>query len=243
MSVERLLLAEWEEDGFVGRTRVPVEARTWTSWQSTSTPGACASASQRSGKGHSASTWSMTGARTELERPGTDFEWWLTDEWSRWLKTLPHAWDEAGQPAVPWLPPVTNVRSIEVTFCCNLHSFTSRAEVVDDSLRRAAERHLRKTPFTYRAARARVGREWQGAFNDGRRDRANRRSVAGSRGMGTDGDSATRSRTCSARSTAMSPTSSGCRRTSAVRQRAAERRRSTMRCVSKPSLACLRHSA
>jgi hypothetical protein len=142
MSVERLLLAAWEEEGFVGKNRVAigsadlevlainVNTQTVRIGESKIREG-----SQRV---YVIDDW----CATEMAPPEVDFEWWLTDLWSQWLKTLPKTWGDDGSPAVPWLPPLGQVRLIEVVFCCNLHLFTDRREEIDGALGRAAERHL-----------------------------------------------------------------------------------------------------
>lgn len=146
MSVEQLLLAAWEEEGFIGKTRVPVGAsdldvlavnlntRTVRTGESKVREG-----SQRV---YVVDDWCVA----EMGRPGIDFRWWLEEGWSKWLNTLPQAWDQTGQPVVPWLPPIQQVDRIEVVFCCNLHLFTDQRDAVHDALSRAAESSLRENP-------------------------------------------------------------------------------------------------
>lgn len=146
MSVESLLLAAWEEDGYVGKTRVPL-ARSDVDVLAVH----AASGSVRLGEAkvrdgsqtvYVVDEASMAGI---VESPHRDFTAWMEDVWSGWLDNLPLLWDDQGRPAVPWLPPLAQVQEVQAVFCCNLFVFCGRAGP-DEALARAADRALRKKP-------------------------------------------------------------------------------------------------
>src|SRR5438128_2319771 len=107
MSIERLLLAAWEEEGFVGKTRVPLGASDLdvlaVNLNTKTVRIGESKVREGSQRVYVVDDWNAA----EMARSGKDFEWWLEEPWSQWLKTLPKAWDEEGRPLVPWLPPVS----------------------------------------------------------------------------------------------------------------------------------------
>ncbi len=148
MSIESLLLSTWEEDGFVGKARVPL---------GTSDVDVLAIHAQErkvrvgetkvregSQKVYVIDDWTLTWIESA---PHKDFGDWLKDfgDWHRWLGNLPKLWCDDGKPAVPWLPHASKVKEIQVVFCCNLYLLCAQQEV-DDALRRAAVRYLGENP-------------------------------------------------------------------------------------------------
>jgi hypothetical protein len=146
MSVESLLLAAWEEKGFVGKTRVPlamsdVDVLAIHAAEGKVRLGEC---KVRDGSqtvyliDDSSLAWMNS-------QPHQDFTSWMGDDWSRWLENLPKLWDAEGGPAAPWLLPPSQVKEVEVIFCCNLHIRCNRQDA-NEALRRAVVRFLRESP-------------------------------------------------------------------------------------------------
>lgn len=73
------------------------------------------------------------------------FEWWLGEDWSRWLNVLPKLWSDEGNPCVPWLLPIAEVKVIEVVFCCNLHILCDSTKA-SALLRRSVLSQFEKNP-------------------------------------------------------------------------------------------------
>lgn len=144
MSIERLLLANWEEEGFIGKNRVPIDREDLDvlALNPNTKTIRIGQVKVRGGSQLIEVVDDLDLAR--MTAFGTDFESWLVGDWASWLKTLPKAWDNNGMPVVPWLPPISQVDVIEVVFSCNHRDFTRQSKVIDDSLQRAVERHLRQ---------------------------------------------------------------------------------------------------
>jgi hypothetical protein len=144
MSIETLLLSTWEEDGFVGKARVPldqsdVDVLAIHAGQQSVRVGEC-KVREGSQKVYVVDDSSLVGIEVH---PDKDFTAWMTGDWSSWLSNLPKLWDEKGRPAVPWLLDLPRVTEIEVVFCCNLIVLCD-PKLVNDSLARAASRFLRQ---------------------------------------------------------------------------------------------------
>jgi hypothetical protein len=146
MSIESLLLSTWEEEGFIGKTRVPVG-------MSDIDVLAIHPAERRVRIGESkvrdGSQKIYVVDESSLawikQQTNKDFTEWMTDVWSRWMENLPLIWDENGRPQVPWMVPLADVNQIEVMFCCNLVCLCER-QTIDESLNRASIRFLGKNP-------------------------------------------------------------------------------------------------
>lgn len=146
MSIESLLLSSWEEDGFVGKTRVPVGASDVDVLAIHATERKVRVGESKV-RGTSQALYVIDeSSLSHIEsHADQDFTAWLEDSWSNWLTNLPNLWDEAGRPLVPWLLAVSDVDQIQVVFCCNLVVYCDRTEA-NRTLARAVERSLRKNP-------------------------------------------------------------------------------------------------
>jgi hypothetical protein len=147
MSIESLLLSAWEEEGFVGKTRVPIGTSDVDALAIHAVKGKVrvgeAKVREDSLKVYPVDDYSLAWIESQ---PHKDFGDWLVasgDDWHRWLENLPRLWDEKGQPAVPWLLPLAQVRELEVIFCCNLVVLCDDDQA-NDTLQRAAVRLLRE---------------------------------------------------------------------------------------------------
>jgi hypothetical protein len=146
MSIESLVLSAWEEEGFVGRTRVPlamsdVDVLAIHAGQGKVRVG---EAKVRDG---SQTVYVVDDSSLALieSQPDQDFAAWMEEAWSGWLGNLPRLWDEEGHPAVPWLLPAAQVVEVQALFCCNLYVLCAR-DSANDALRRAVARVLRGNP-------------------------------------------------------------------------------------------------
>jgi hypothetical protein len=142
MSIETLLLSAWEEEGFVGKTRVPLDH--------SDVDVLAIHANER--KVRIGESKVREGSQTVYlvdesslawmaSQPHQDFTAWMGDDWSRWLRNLPKLWDKEGRPVVPWLLPVSQVGQVQVVFCCNLVILCERRQA-DQALARASVRFL-----------------------------------------------------------------------------------------------------
>jgi hypothetical protein len=146
MSIESLLLSAWEEEGFVGKTRVPLDQSDVDVLAIHAGEGKVCIGESKVREGSqkvyllddSSLTW-MAG------QPHSDFTAWLGEDWSRWLGNLPKLWDAEGRAVIPWLLPATVVQEVRVVFCCNLAVLCDRQQV-DETLRQAVVRFLRSNP-------------------------------------------------------------------------------------------------
>jgi hypothetical protein len=146
MSVEMLLLSAWEEDGFVGKTRIPVGLSDVDALAVRPIDGAVRIGESKVREGCNLVYPVDEQHLAAMAAPGTGFDWWLTsDEWCAWLDNLPLLWSATGAPEVPWLPPLHGVSSIEVVFLCNLWVFGDAAQA-DAAMRRTAVDRLRSNP-------------------------------------------------------------------------------------------------
>lgn len=147
MSIERLLLAAWEEEGFIGRNRVPID--------SSDVDVLVVNARERririgevKVRMTSQHVFPVDQAQlAEMERTSSGFEWWLEDDWARWLQSLPKLWSNEGEPCAPWLLPISEVRTLDVIFCCNLHIMGeggSDASRANELLRKSVSQQLAK---------------------------------------------------------------------------------------------------
>jgi hypothetical protein len=142
MSIESLLLSAWEEEGFVGKTRVPLDQSDVDVLAIHAGEGKIRIGESKVRDGSqmvylvddSSLAW-MAG------QPHSDFTAWMGEDSSRWLGNLPKLWDPEGRPVVPWLLPASVVQEVEVIFCCNLVVLCEQQEA-DDALRRAVLRFL-----------------------------------------------------------------------------------------------------
>ncbi len=146
MSVESLLLSAWEEDGYVGKARVPVGPSDVDVLAVHAGRGSVrvGEAKVRDGS-QTVYVVDESSMAFIAESPEQDFAAWMEEAWSGWLANLPRLWGEDGEPAVPWLPRLPEVREIQVVFSCNLFVFCGRAGP-DEALARAALRSLRENP-------------------------------------------------------------------------------------------------
>ncbi len=144
MSIESLVLSTWEEEGFVGKTRVPigrsdVDVLAIHAGEKKVRIGE-AKVREGSQKVYVVDDYSLAFIEKQPEK---DFTGWMIDGWSDWLRNLPKLWNENGQPVVPWLLDLTNVSQIEVVFCCNLVVLCDPKHP-DKLLAHAASRYLRQ---------------------------------------------------------------------------------------------------
>lgn len=146
MSVERMLLASWEEDGFIGRNRVPLGSADLDVLAVNYHTKTVRIGETKVREGSQRVYVVDDSSVAEMKRNERDFELWLGEGWAQWLKTLPRPWNKQGNPLVKWLLPVRQLRAIEVVFCCNLHLFLDDKNAVHSLLGRAAERHLCGNP-------------------------------------------------------------------------------------------------
>jgi hypothetical protein len=145
MSIESLLLSTWEEDGFVGKTRVPVGMSDIDVLAILADEGGVRVGETKVPEGSqtiypvddSSLVWIAS-------QPQQDFADWLADfGWSNWLRNLSKLWDSEGRPVVPWLLHASKVEVIEVVFCCNVAVLCDRQQV-DELLGRAVLRSLQE---------------------------------------------------------------------------------------------------
>jgi hypothetical protein len=141
MTIESLLLSVWEEDGFVGKTRVPVGSSDLDVLAIHAGQGKVrigeTKVREGSQKVYVVDPWNIA----EMKKQGTDFAAWLDGDnsgWAKWLHNLPNLWKDN---SVPWLLDRSRVREIEVVFCCNLVLMCEQQEA-DAALQRAVIRYL-----------------------------------------------------------------------------------------------------
>jgi hypothetical protein len=117
MSVERILLSTWEQEDFVGKTRVPVrrsdvDALAMLAQEGRVRVGECKA------WGNPKTVYFVD----DYHLAKKDFLWWLDDPEPKWLDNLPLLWNQAdGKPEVRWLLPLSQVKEIEFVFACDLH--------------------------------------------------------------------------------------------------------------------------
>jgi hypothetical protein len=144
MSIESLLLSTWEEDGFVGKTRVPVAQSDVDALALKASEGKVrigeAKVREGSQKVYVVDDSSLSWIGSQAHQ---DFAAWMEGDWAAWLHNLPALWDSEGHPTVPWLLPVAEVNEVHVVFCCNLIVLCD-CNQANDTLRRAATRVLRE---------------------------------------------------------------------------------------------------
>jgi hypothetical protein len=145
MSVEKLLLSIWEEEGFVGKTRVAVGPSDVDALAVKPTEGVVRIGEAKVREGCTLVYPVDQEHLVEMAKDGEDFQWWLGAGWSSWLDNLPRLWEPSGTPTVPWLLPASELTRIDVTFLCNLWVFGDAAEA-DDAMKRTSIRHLRQNP-------------------------------------------------------------------------------------------------
>jgi hypothetical protein len=142
MSIERLLLSSWEEKGFVGQTRVPIEQSDVdvlaVNYQSKTV--GCGQCKVTEGP---KKVYVIDEYNVARSRDGEQF-WWLTGGYADWLGSLPKIWDAKGDPTVAWLPTVEGVASIKVVLCFNVWILPTAQPIVNQALRAIAEEHFRK---------------------------------------------------------------------------------------------------
>jgi hypothetical protein len=145
MTIETLLLAAYEMKGFVGKTRVPMGQSDVDALAIHPEEGKVllgeAKVREGSQKLYIVDDWNMA----EMKKSRQDFAAWLMGDesgWAKWLHNLPKLWDAEGKPQVPWLFHGSQVKEIEVVFCCNL-VVKCDPEEANDALQRAAARFLR----------------------------------------------------------------------------------------------------
>jgi hypothetical protein len=140
MSIESLLLSAWEEEGFVGKTRVPLAMSDVEVLAIHAAEGKVRVGESKVREGSQAVYVVDDSSLAWMDsQPYPDFTAWMGDDWSRWLGNLPRLWDTEGEPAVPWLLPASQVKGLQVVFCCNLVVLCDRQQI-DEALRRAAVR-------------------------------------------------------------------------------------------------------
>ncbi|MBY0522405.1 MAG: hypothetical protein K2R98_03365 [Gemmataceae bacterium] len=142
MSVEQMLLASWEANGFIGKTRVPIGS---ADLDAVATHPATrtvrigeAKVRMGSQKVYVVDDWCYA----EMHRLDAGFEWWMEEGWSAWLATLPRLWKDDGTSVIVWVPPVSEISEIQVVFCCNLAFFGADCAAAHQALGRAAQRSL-----------------------------------------------------------------------------------------------------
>jgi hypothetical protein len=145
MSIESMLLSLWEEEHFVGKTRVPVGQSDVDvlALRVRDKRVRIGEAKIREGsrRVYLLDDSSLARMNATVE---TDFtNQWLEPSWQRWLSNLPELWTHDGAPVVPWLPQLVDAAVVEVWFVCNLNVLADRG-LVNKSFQRGVERHLRK---------------------------------------------------------------------------------------------------
>jgi hypothetical protein len=145
MSIETLLLSAWEEEGFVGKTRVPLAMSDVDVLAIHAGKGVVRFGESKVREGSQRVYVVDEGSMAFTESEGRDFASWLEAAWAGWLENLPRLWDSDGQPAVPWLLPASRVTELQVILCCNLWVFCDPHRA-NDSLRRTVLRFLEKHP-------------------------------------------------------------------------------------------------
>jgi len=108
MSIESLLLSAWEEEGFVGKARVPLGSSDVDVLAIHASTGAVRLGEAKVREG-SQQVYVLDEYNIgEMEKKGEDFAAWLGGDgsaWAKWLDNLQALWEEKdGQPRVPWLP-------------------------------------------------------------------------------------------------------------------------------------------
>ncbi|HJT76776.1 MAG TPA: hypothetical protein VJ739_06200 [Gemmataceae bacterium] len=146
MSIESLLLSAWEEEGFVGKTRIPLAMSDVDVLAIHAAEGKVRVGESKVREGSQTIYLVDDSSLAWIEsQPHPDFAAWMGEDWSRWLGNLPKLWDLIGRPAVPWLLPASQVKELQVIFCCNLVVFCDRGQA-DEALQRSVVRHLRENP-------------------------------------------------------------------------------------------------
>lgn len=144
MGVETLLLSVWEEEGFIGRARVPFGQSDLDVLAFNPTRSAVRVGEAKVREGCNLVYPLDHSCLSEMRKPGVDFTYWLGKQWSAWLVNLPLLWDSTGAPGeARWLPALGQVSFLEVTFLCNVWVFGAQGDA-DDALAKAATKSLRK---------------------------------------------------------------------------------------------------
>ena len=99
MSVETLLLSAWEEEGFVGKTRVPLEMSDVDVLAIHAGTGVVRFGEAKVREGSQKVYVVDEGSLAQMEVEQQDFTIWLGDDWSGWLGNLPRLWNAEGRPA------------------------------------------------------------------------------------------------------------------------------------------------
>jgi hypothetical protein len=144
MSVESLILSAWEEEGYVGRTRVPLGMSDVDVLAVNANKGSVRVGESKVRNGsqflYILDFWDI---EHKISDP-KDMTCWL-EEWSTWLENLPKLWDSDGHAVVPWVFHADAMKEFEVHFCSNVEVFGD-PQAADLALQRAAEWFLRKNP-------------------------------------------------------------------------------------------------
>lgn len=125
MGVETLLLMCWEEEGYIGKARVPVGNADIDVLAFNSNQKEVRIGEVKAQKSASTVFVFNESDLRELDADDQKLDSYL-DQWVGWKKTIPKLWDREGKSQVQWLPDLAHISTIHFAFCANVHVFGER---------------------------------------------------------------------------------------------------------------------
>lgn len=145
MSVESLLLSAWEEDGYVGKTRVPIGDSDIDVLAIQPGSNIVRFGETKVTEGSQKVSILDAANLALFEAEKSDIVEWL-EAWSDWLRNLEVLWNSDGHAKVPWIPEAGQLGEVQVVFCASLQVLDER-EKADAALKREVYKRLARNPL------------------------------------------------------------------------------------------------
>src|SRR4051794_38474136 len=117
MSIESLVLSAWEEEGYVGKNRVPIGNSDIDALAIHAGKRVVRIGESKIGGG-SQHVFSLDEYGVFDLNSGKISE--LPEAWFSWLKNLGKLWKDDGESEIPWMLDVSSLQRIEIVFCINV---------------------------------------------------------------------------------------------------------------------------